>query len=51
MVGGLVEQQDVGLGRERAGERGAARLAARRERMAGIVAFETAVRREAKERP
>ena len=34
MVGGLVEQQHVGLGHQRAGERGAARLAARQ--LAGI---------------
>ena len=32
MVGGLVEQQDVGLGREHAGQRGAAGLAARQVR-------------------
>ena len=35
MVGGLVEQQHVGLGHQRAGERRAARLAARQ--LAGIV--------------
>ena len=32
MVGGLVEQQDVGLRRQRAGQRGAADLAAREAR-------------------
>ena len=32
MVGRLVEQQDVGLGRQHAGQRGAARLAARQAR-------------------
>ena len=32
MIGGLVEQQDIGLGREHAGERGAPPLAARKAR-------------------